>query len=59
MFLELKQPIVITAKDAVKIRELWPANQPLWVLEQGLKSEHGLIETILTTLPVGKPDKQC
>ena len=59
MFLKLKQPIVITAKDAVKIRELWPSHQPLWVLEQDFKAEDGLIETILNALPVGKPDQQC
>ena len=57
--LQLKLPIAITAKDAVKIKNLWPSHEPLWVLEQSFEAEHGLIDTILASLPVGKHDKQC
>jgi len=42
--------IAVTAKDAVKLLDLWPKNRPLWVLEQDFEGEPELIETILAFL---------
>ncbi|MDX8406674.1 MAG: tetraacyldisaccharide 4'-kinase [Mariprofundus sp.] len=39
--------IVTTAKDAVKLMPFWPVNMPLWVLEQQLDAQEGLVENIV------------
>lgn len=44
-------PIVITAKDAVKIRPAWPDGKPLWVLPLQAQAEAGLLESILAACP--------
>ena len=43
-------PLLVTAKDAVKIAPLWPKDRPLWVLMQKFEAEEGLIEQILAHL---------
>jgi len=43
----LDAPVVVTAKDAVKLVPLWPSGQPLWVLDQAGEGEPGLLEAIL------------
>jgi len=43
-------PIIVTSKDAVKLLPLWPADQPLWVLEQIFAGDEGLLDAIL--LPI-------
>ena len=43
----LDTPVVVTAKDAVKLAPLWPSGQPLWMLEQQGEGEPGLFEAIL------------
>ncbi|MES0371309.1 MAG: tetraacyldisaccharide 4'-kinase [Mariprofundaceae bacterium] len=43
-------PVIVTAKDAVKLQNIWPANQELWVLEQSAEAEAGLFEAIKTIL---------
>ena len=40
-------PIVVTGKDAVKLRSLWPASVPLWVLEQKPIASQDLLEAIV------------
>ncbi len=40
-------PVVVTAKDAVKLEPIWPADQQLWVLEQSAAAEPGLFNAIL------------
>ncbi|MDQ7010526.1 MAG: tetraacyldisaccharide 4'-kinase [Mariprofundaceae bacterium] len=47
-------PVVVTGKDAVKLRHLWPKDQPLWVLQQHYQVEEGLLEAIMTCLPAAK-----
>lgn len=44
-------PVVITAKDAVKIAPVWPEGRPLWVAQQQATAERGLIDAILAMLP--------
>lgn len=44
-------PVVVTEKDAVKLRLLWPGDQPLWVLHQMPVAQDGLIEAILEFIP--------
>ncbi len=39
--------VVITGKDAVKLRPLWPASVPLWRLEQRAFAPQGLLEAIV------------
>jgi tetraacyldisaccharide 4'-kinase len=58
-FMQYQQPIAVTAKDAVKLKDLWPKDKPLWVLEQTYNAEDGLMQSILNTLLVGKHNKQC
>lgn len=48
--LDLELPIVVTAKDAVKLSKLWPSDQPLWVLPQSGIGEKGLFDAIKDTL---------
>lgn len=43
-------PVVVTAKDAVKLQNIWPDDQELWVLEQSADAESGLFEAIKTIL---------
>lgn len=43
-------PVIVTAKDAVKLKNIWPANQELWVLEQSSDAESGLFEAMKTIL---------
>ena len=42
--------IVTTAKDAVKLWPLWPADVPLWVMEQQTEAQSGLIEAIVKSI---------
>jgi len=42
----LNLPVIVTAKDAVKLEAIWPAKCELWVLEQQPHSEPGLFEAI-------------
>lgn len=46
-----KLPVVVTGKDAVKLRPLWPAETPLWVLQQEPDEAADLLENILIRLP--------
>jgi len=50
----LNMNIAITAKDAVKLKILWPQNQPLWVLQQQSDSDPALLSTVQTYLPQNK-----
>jgi len=45
------QPVVVTGKDAVKLKPLWPAGTPLWVLQQQPDEAADLLENILSRLP--------
>lgn len=45
------QAVVVTAKDAVKLKPLWPADLPLWVLPLESEAEEGLFEAILAYIP--------
>jgi len=42
--------IVTTAKDAVKLKPYWPDDKPLWVLEQQIEAQSGLVEAIVDKL---------
>jgi len=46
-----QQNVVVTAKDAVKLIDLWPKERPLWLLKLKGDGEPGLLETILKHLP--------
>ncbi len=55
-------PVIVTGKDAVKLKPLWEAlgaSQPLWVLEQKANPEQGLpdalLEHILSHLDTSAP----
>lgn len=48
--LDVRKPVVTTAKDAVKLLPLWPEELPLWVLEQQTEAEAGLAGAIVTLL---------
>ncbi len=50
-FASLRFPVT-SAKDAVKLLPLWPANHPLWVVEQTATGEQGLFAAIQTFLSV-------
>ncbi|MFQ5582721.1 MAG: tetraacyldisaccharide 4'-kinase [Mariprofundaceae bacterium] len=54
MLLNHHLPVVTTSKDAVKLRHLWPEDQPLWVLQQHHQAEEGLLEAIIACLPAAK-----
>lgn len=41
-----KLPVVVTAKDAVKLSNIWPGECELWILEQTADAEAGLLEAI-------------
>jgi len=43
-------PVVVTAKDAVKLRDQWSSNVPLWQLEQHLPAAEGLLAAIVKTI---------
>ncbi|MDX8396610.1 MAG: tetraacyldisaccharide 4'-kinase [Mariprofundaceae bacterium] len=45
--LSIGLPVVVTAKDAVKLKAIWPKDQPLWVLEQQAQAENGLADAII------------
>jgi len=49
--LTIHQPIVTTAKDAVKLMPFWPPEQALWVLEQHAEAQYGLLDAIIDCLP--------
>jgi len=49
--INLREPIAVTAKDAVKLAMLWPTGTPLWVLPQWGLGEDGLFEAIATHIP--------
>jgi len=40
------EAVIITAKDAVKLQNIWPSDRPLWVLTQKPMAETGLFEAI-------------
>jgi tetraacyldisaccharide 4'-kinase len=40
------EAVIVTSKDAVKLRNIWPADRPLWVLTQKPMAESGLFEAI-------------
>ena len=42
----LNLPVIVTAKDAVKLEAIWPVKCELWVLEQQSHAEPGLFEAI-------------
>jgi len=42
--------VAVTAKDAVKLRSLWPENRPLWLLRQEGEDTPGLLDAILTPI---------
>ena len=39
-------PVIVTAKDAVKLSNIWPDESGLWVLEQTANAEPGLFDAI-------------
>jgi len=43
-------PVAVTAKDAVKLRDQWSSNVPLWQLEQHACTPQGLLEAIVKTI---------
>jgi len=49
--LNLHANIAVTAKDAVKLTQLWPKDRPLWLLPLSGKAQPGLIKTIVQYLP--------
>jgi len=49
--LEINMPVVVTAKDAVKLLPLWPAKRALWVLPQHGEADTGLLTAIIRHLP--------
>ena len=48
--LQHHEPVIVTAKDAVKLQHIWPEDRPLWVLNQTPEAENGLLEAILKQL---------
>lgn len=46
--------VVVTGKDAVKLKPLWPRERPLWMLELEGDGENGLLEAICSKLPAQK-----
>lgn len=40
-------PVIVTAKDAVKLKRIWPEGSELWELEQHAEAEAGLFEAII------------
>ena len=49
--LALPTPVVVTAKDAVKLVPLWPRERALWIARQQAEAEAGMIEAIVAQLP--------
>ncbi|MCF7821042.1 MAG: tetraacyldisaccharide 4'-kinase [Mariprofundaceae bacterium] len=43
-------PAIVTAKDAVKLKKIWPAGRELWMLEQKAEAEPELFGAILNQL---------
>jgi len=39
---------ITTAKDAVKLMPYWPPEKPLWVLEQTIAVDDGLLANIIS-----------
>ena len=52
---EVPGPIVTTAKDAVKLRNLSPLPQPVWVLEVRAMLPQELVDSVLTHVGEFKP----
>jgi len=52
-------PVIVTAKDAVKLKRIWPEGFELWELEQQAEAETGLFEAILArvnqSITTGEP----
>jgi len=48
--LQRSVPVIVTAKDAVKLKRIWPEDHQLWVLEQQAEAESGLSQAILGSL---------
>ncbi|HXH65201.1 MAG TPA: tetraacyldisaccharide 4'-kinase, partial [Mariprofundaceae bacterium] len=49
--LALPTPVVVTAKDAVKLAPLWPRKRALWIARQEAEAEAGLLDAVLERLP--------
>jgi len=49
--LAMNMPVVVTAKDAVKLLPLWPAERALWAVPQHGEAETGLLDAIIRHLP--------
>lgn len=47
-------PVVVTAKDAVKLRPIWPRETPLWMLRLRPQAERGLLDTIIRHILAAK-----
>ncbi|MDX8388872.1 MAG: tetraacyldisaccharide 4'-kinase [Mariprofundaceae bacterium] len=43
-------PVIVTEKDAIKIKPMWRSPLPLWVMQQKGKGEKGLIDAIMSHL---------
>ncbi|MDQ6992369.1 MAG: tetraacyldisaccharide 4'-kinase [Mariprofundus sp.] len=48
--LSFNQAIAVTAKDAIKLAPLWPAERPLWVLQQQGEGPPEIVETIIQVI---------
>jgi len=44
--------VAVTSKDAVKLRPIWPKEQPLWLLRQEGQDTQGLLDAILAPILV-------
>lgn len=47
-------PVVVTTKDAVKLKRIWPRDRPLWVLPLQPQAEEGLLDAIVAHILAGK-----
>ena len=46
--------VAVTSKDAVKLRPIWPKEEPLWLLRQEGQEPKGLIDAILVPILTAK-----
>jgi len=56
--LKLHANIAVTAKDAVKLKPIWPKDRPLWLLRLQGTGQAGLLDAITACLPQRQPKKQ-
>jgi len=56
--LNLHTNIAVTAKDAVKLKPIWPKNRPLWLLRLQGTGQAGLPDAITACLPQSHLKKQ-